>query len=70
MEEMVQALFEEGVLQRNGAVKLAQSMSAVKVPATRQRPRNCAEVEEFQGAPRLSARTVERSRQEYKGRAS
>jgi predicted ATPase len=34
MEEMAQALFEEGVLQRNGAVKLAQSMSRVKVPAT------------------------------------
>ena len=34
MEEMVQALFEDGVLQRNGAVKLAKSMSAVKVPAT------------------------------------
>ncbi len=34
MEEMVQALFEEGVLQRNGTVKLARSMSAVKVPAT------------------------------------
>jgi predicted ATPase len=34
MEEMVQALFEDGVLQRNGSVKLAKSMSAVKVPAT------------------------------------
>ncbi len=34
MEEMVQALFEDGVLQRNGAVKLARSMNAVKVPAT------------------------------------
>jgi predicted ATPase len=34
MEEIVQAVFEEGVLQRNGAVKLVQSMSAVKVPAT------------------------------------
>jgi predicted ATPase len=34
MEEMVQALFEDGVLQRNGTVKLAKSMSAVKVPAT------------------------------------
>jgi len=34
MEEMVQALFEEGVLQRNGTVKLVQSMSTVKVPAT------------------------------------
>jgi predicted ATPase len=34
MEEMVQALFEDGVLQRNGAVKLAKSRNAVKVPAT------------------------------------
>src|SRR5580700_1754892 len=34
MEEMVQALFEDGVIQRNGTVKLAKSMSAVKVPAT------------------------------------
>jgi class 3 adenylate cyclase/predicted ATPase len=34
MEEMVQALFEEGVLQRNGTVKLARPMSAVKAPAT------------------------------------
>ena len=34
MEEMVQALFEDGVLQRNGTVKLAKSMNAVKVPAT------------------------------------
>jgi class 3 adenylate cyclase/predicted ATPase len=34
MEEMVQSLFEDGVLQRNGAVKLAKSMNAVKVPAT------------------------------------
>jgi predicted ATPase len=34
MEEIVQALFEEGVLQRNGIVKLARPMSAVKVPAT------------------------------------
>ena len=31
---MVQALFEDGVLQRNGTVKLAKSMNAVKVPAT------------------------------------
>ena len=30
----MQALFEDGVLQRNGAVKLAKSMNAVKVPAT------------------------------------
>ena len=34
MEEIVQALFEDGVLQRNGTVKLAKSMNAVKVPAT------------------------------------
>ena len=34
MEEMVQALFENGVLQHNGAVKLVKSLSAAKVPAT------------------------------------
>jgi class 3 adenylate cyclase/predicted ATPase len=34
MEEIVQALLEDGVLQRNGTVKLAKSMNAVKVPAT------------------------------------
>ncbi len=34
MEEIVQALFEDGVLQRNGTVKLAKSMNAVKVPPT------------------------------------
>lgn len=34
MEEIVQALFEDGVPQRNGTVKLARSMNAVKVPAT------------------------------------
>src|SRR5271168_2009371 len=34
MEEIVQVLFEDGVLQRNGTVKLAKSMRAVKVPAT------------------------------------
>jgi predicted ATPase/class 3 adenylate cyclase len=34
MEEIVQSLFEDGVLQRNGGVKLAKGMSAVKVPAT------------------------------------
>ena len=34
MEEMVQALFEEGVLQRNGTVKLAQPLSSIKVPPT------------------------------------
>jgi class 3 adenylate cyclase/tetratricopeptide (TPR) repeat protein len=34
MEEMVQALLEEGVLQRNGRVKLAKPISATKVPST------------------------------------
>jgi predicted ATPase len=34
MEEIVQALFEDGVLLRNGTMKLAKSMNAVKVPAT------------------------------------
>src|SRR5258705_4346023 len=34
MEEIVQALFEDGVLVRNGVVKLAKSMNAVKIPAT------------------------------------
>ncbi len=34
MEEIVQALFEDGVLQRNGVAKLTKSMNAVKVPAT------------------------------------
>jgi class 3 adenylate cyclase/tetratricopeptide (TPR) repeat protein len=34
MEEMVQALFEEGVVQRNGIVKLAKPISAIKVPST------------------------------------
>src|SRR5205807_258081 len=34
MEEMVQAMFEERVLQRNGTVTLAQPVSAIKVPAT------------------------------------
>jgi class 3 adenylate cyclase/tetratricopeptide (TPR) repeat protein len=34
MEEMVQSLFEEGVLQRNGIVTLAKPLSAIKVPAT------------------------------------
>jgi len=34
MEEIVQALFEDGVLQRNGVVRLARSMNVVKVPAT------------------------------------
>src|ERR1700687_2406245 len=34
MAEIVQARFEDGVLQRSGAVKLAKSMNAVKIPAT------------------------------------
>jgi len=34
MEEVVQALFEEGVLQRNGIVKLTRPISAIKPPAT------------------------------------
>jgi adenylate cyclase len=34
MEEMVQALFEERVLQRNGTVKLVHPISAIKVPPT------------------------------------
>jgi len=34
MEEIVQSLFEDGVLQRDGTVKLARSMNSVKVPAT------------------------------------
>jgi predicted ATPase len=34
MEEMVQALFEEGVLQRTGTIKLAQPIALIKVPAT------------------------------------
>jgi class 3 adenylate cyclase/predicted ATPase len=34
MEEIVQALFEDGVLQHNGTVKLARSMNVVKVPVT------------------------------------
>ncbi len=34
MEEIAQALFEEGALVRNGAVKLAKPMCEVKVPAT------------------------------------
>jgi predicted ATPase len=34
MEEIVQAFFEDGVLQRNGTVKLARPMNAAKVPAT------------------------------------
>src|SRR5208337_2425256 len=34
MEEMVQALFEQGVLVRNGAVKLAKPLDQIRVPAT------------------------------------
>jgi len=34
MEEMVQSLFEEGALQRNGTVRLSRPISAIKVPAT------------------------------------
>ena len=34
MEEMVQALFEEGVLQRNGTVQVLKPISVVKVPTT------------------------------------
>jgi predicted ATPase/class 3 adenylate cyclase len=34
IEEIVQSLFEDGVLQRVGTVKLVKSMNAVKVPAT------------------------------------
>jgi class 3 adenylate cyclase/tetratricopeptide (TPR) repeat protein/ribosomal protein L40E len=34
MEEIVQALFEDGMLQRNGTVKLAKPINLVKMPAT------------------------------------
>jgi tetratricopeptide (TPR) repeat protein len=34
MEEMVEALFEEGVLARNGSIRLVKSLTEVKVPAT------------------------------------
>jgi class 3 adenylate cyclase/tetratricopeptide (TPR) repeat protein len=34
IEEMVQSLFDEGVLRRNGTVAMARPMSAVKVPPT------------------------------------
>src|SRR5216683_2307621 len=34
IEEMVQALFEEGLLRRNGTLRLARPLSAVKIPAT------------------------------------
>jgi class 3 adenylate cyclase len=34
MEEIVQALFEDGVLQRNGAVNLTRSLDQLKIPPT------------------------------------
>ena len=34
MEEIVQALFEQGALLRNGAVKLAKSLSSIQIPST------------------------------------
>jgi class 3 adenylate cyclase/tetratricopeptide (TPR) repeat protein len=34
MEEIVQALFDQGVLARNGAVKLARSMNEIRLPPT------------------------------------
>jgi class 3 adenylate cyclase/tetratricopeptide (TPR) repeat protein len=34
VEEMVQALFEQGVLVRNGHVKLSQSLADIKIPPT------------------------------------
>ena len=34
MEEMVQALFDEGALVRNGAVKLAKPLNEIKIPPT------------------------------------
>jgi class 3 adenylate cyclase/tetratricopeptide (TPR) repeat protein len=34
MEELVEALFEEGVLVRNGGVKVAKSLSQLKIPHT------------------------------------
>ena len=36
MEEIYQALIEEGVLVRNGAVKIARTLNALKIPATMQ----------------------------------
>jgi class 3 adenylate cyclase/tetratricopeptide (TPR) repeat protein len=36
MEEMVQALFEQGVLVRNGAVKLVKPLNEIRVPPTMQ----------------------------------
>jgi class 3 adenylate cyclase len=34
MEEIVQALFEQGALLRNGSVKLAKSLSTIQIPST------------------------------------
>jgi predicted ATPase len=34
IEEMVQALFDEGALVRNGAVKVARSLSQLRLPPT------------------------------------
>ena len=34
MEEIVQSLFEQGALLRNGTVKLAKSLSAIQIPST------------------------------------
>ena len=34
MEEMVRSLFDQGVLSRNGAVKLAKPMASIQIPAT------------------------------------
>jgi len=34
MEEIVQALFEQGALLRNGTIKLAKSLSAIQIPST------------------------------------
>jgi predicted ATPase len=42
-EEMVQALFDEGVLARNGAVKVTRSPSQVQLPTTVRRTVNAAD---------------------------
>ena len=34
MEEIVQALFEQGALLRNGSIKLAKSLSSIQIPST------------------------------------
>jgi predicted ATPase len=34
MEEIVQALFEQGALLRNGSIKLAKSLSTIQIPST------------------------------------